>query len=215
MRQLEGNRSGDRGTVATTASSEYLSCTIGGVACAASFESIQEVFLGIPPAVTLPGCPPWFVGVFTRRLHMFGLVDPLPLLMGRPEAPARAIPRRRRPLHRSTNDGYTPHTSNDGDHAGGVVIIGEGDRRLGLAIDAIGPSIMLDTAAILPPTHVSTLPDLPFQPRYAAGITARSQEHVGMIILDIAALLDDLHAALAAEQQATVQDTATERSARP
>lgn len=178
-------------------SQEYLPFVVGGVDCAVPFAALVEVLSGVPATVTLPESSPWLVGVFAHRLRMYGLADPLPMLCGRPDAPARRFPKRT-PPHRllgapaSTDDAHEPTV----DIHAGTVIVGSPERRLALILDALGPSFALPESAILPRSGVRTLTDVPFQPRYVVGLASRPGERSSLLVLKLEALVEDMLAAI-------------------
>lgn len=196
MHPSEWAGSAPRAEAADLAPDEYLPFVIGGVACVAPFHALTEVLPGVPPTATLPASPPWLLGVFAHRLHMYGLADPLPMLCGRPDAPARAFQRQRLTPRRLS--GLTRDAADRQEACS--VIVGTGDHRLALVLDALRPTFTLGEQGITPRADLRTLTDLPFQPRYIGGLASRPGEHNSLLVLEVDTLLRDLLTAIQVEQ---------------
>lgn len=201
MRSYGTDHTAPLGALGASASNEYLPCAIGGITCAIPFQALREVIGGIPATVTLPSCPPAFIGVFAYRLRMYGLVDPLPHLLGTPDVPARLLPQRPVGAYRPIwfeGAVVAAHERERGlGQDGAVVLVGEGDRCLGLALDSIGASVVLNGTEIVPRARLRALPGLPVQSRYIAGLASLPGNTSGTVVLDVDPLLDDLLSALA------------------
>lgn len=187
---------------------EYLPFVIGEVACVAPFRALTEVLPGIPPTVTLPDSPPWLIGVFAHHLRMYGLVDPLPMLCGRPDAPARTFSRQR-PTPRRLPE--VAHDAPDRQEAC-VAIIGTGDRRLAVVLDGLGATFTPGEQGVTPRADLRMLTDLPFQPRYIAGLASRPGERSSLLLLEVDTLLRDLLTALQPTQATRASGTSGERN---
>lgn len=202
MRPSEWEESSPRIAAPDLAADEYLPFVIGGVDCVAPFHALTEVLPGIPPTVTLPASPPWVLGVFAHRLRMYGLVDPLPALCGRADAPGRTFPRQRPTLHR------TPGTAHDASvsQKACVVIVGTGDRRLALVLDGLGATFTLGEQGVTPRANLRMLTDLPFQPRYVGGLATRPGERSGFLVIEVDTLLRDLLTAIQTAQTSVASE---------
>jgi chemotaxis signal transduction protein len=94
---------------------EYLLFTCGGHSCAVALRDLREVLATVPRTVPLPFSPAWMLGIFPLRAELVGLVDPAPVLFGGTRPPDPDPP------------GFSA-----------VLVAGEGEASLGLAVAAVG-----------------------------------------------------------------------------
>ena len=111
-----------------SAAGELLLCHFHHLPCAIAAHELREALPAPPAAVALPFSPPWLLGVFPWRTELAALLDPAPILLSAPSAPGV-------PALESA-----PFVA--------VLIAGEDERLLGLAVTRLGDRATLRAAAI-------------------------------------------------------------------
>jgi chemotaxis signal transduction protein len=145
---------------------EYLLFRCGETACAVALHQLREVLPAVPAAVPLPFSPFWLLGVFPLRTELVGLVDPAPVLLnGHTQV---AVPRDQR--------------------LSAVLVAGEGDVTLGLAVRAVGDIALVEPYEI---TRNSAA-DGPVATAYAYGSYRPPTGGAPHVVIDLPQLLADL-----------------------
>jgi chemotaxis signal transduction protein len=184
---------------------QFLLFTCGGILCAAPLINFREVLPVLPQPTALPFSPPWALGICILHAELIGLVDPAPMLLGQPDIP---ILRWRSPAS-PTLGGIQPLPQKDplgGVHAGHALVVGEGERSLAFAVQAVLDIVASDDDEIVAldaPAH----PSLGCAEAYAAGFLLPKDVTESFTIVRVDVLLADLLAALEdKEAKVTVHD---------
>ncbi len=173
---------------------QFLLFACGGVLCAAPLINFREVLPVLPQPTALPFSPPWALGICILHAELIGLVDPAPMLLGQPDIP---ILRWRSPVS-PTLGGIQPlpvKASHSGVHAGHALVIGEGERSLAFAVQAVLDIVASDDDEIVAldaPDH----PALGCAEAYTAGFLLPKDAAESYTIVRVDALLADLLTAL-------------------
>jgi chemotaxis signal transduction protein len=167
---------------------DCLAFTVEGVACAVPLTDVHEVLPAIPTAVPLPDSPPWLLGIFPWRSNLLGLIDPAPVLTGKPRAT-------RPPWRTAGAPGITP-TATAGRVAGpfpggSAVVLGDEAVSIALAVDTLGELLHLPDQRLLPPAGSA-----PVLARYCAGVGAPEAHGPRYAVLAVRPLLRDVVVAL-------------------
>lgn len=181
---------------------QHLLFTCADVPCALPIVALREVLPSLPQTVQLPASPDWMLGVFPLRTELLGLVDPAPLLLGRPTS---NLPPPTGPLNWS--DVSVPRrTAPPSPFGGGVpgelpttaLVVGTGEACLAWAISNVGALTPVHDDEI--ETDPRLLAALPIGERYVAGVYTPpgGQQH---IIVRADHLLHDLLHALEEDEQ--------------
>jgi purine-binding chemotaxis protein CheW len=144
---------------------EYLVFTCGTVECALPLTALREVLPALPDVVPLPFSPDWLLGIFPFRLELLALVDPMSLLLERPDE-AAAPPRM-------------------------TVIVGDEKRSLGWAVTAVGDIARVRDEELR--AVVAEMPEgLPLRPQYIEGVYTPSEGESRYFVLRADAVMDEL-----------------------
>jgi chemotaxis signal transduction protein len=152
---------------------EHLLVICAGMPCAVALSRLREVLPALPATTALPFSPPWLLGIFPLRTELVALVDPTPVLCDAPPSGA------------GTNLGPLA----------AVLVAGEGEQSLGMAVAAVG-----DIAVIQPEEIVRDPSGLGGGVRsvYVGGWYAPAGGRPA-VILDLPRLVTDLLRELAEE----------------
>jgi chemotaxis signal transduction protein len=182
---------------------DYLTFTLAGVACAVPLAEVHEALRAIPPAVPLPDSPPWLLGIFPWRSDLLGLIDPAPVLTGKPRAA--------RPPWRTTGAPGISQLAPSGRIAapapgGAAVVMGDDAVRVALAVDALGELVALPNQQRLPPVSGA-----PILTRYCTGVGTAPGRGARYAMLAVGPLLRDVVAALTERPEDVTEDVEGER----
>ncbi len=184
---------------------QFLLFACGGVLCAAPLINFREVLPVLPQPTPLPFSPPWMLGICILHAELIGLVDPAPRLLGQPNLPIL----RWRPPVNPTLGGIQPLPASsviNGAHAGHALVVGEEERSLAFAVQAVLDIVASEDDEIVAldaPEH----PSLGCAERYAAGFLLPKDAAESFTIVRVDLLLADLLAALEErEDKVTVYD---------
>ena len=184
---------------------QFLLFACGGVHCAAPLINFREVLPVLPQPTALPFSPPWTLGICILHAELIGLVDPAPMLLGRPDMP---ILRWRSPVS-PTLGGIQPlpaKAANGSVHADHALVLGEGERSLALAVQAVLDIVASDDDEIVA-LDAPDRPALGCAEAYTAGFLLPKGASEAYTIVRVDALLADLLAALEErEEKVTVHD---------
>jgi chemotaxis signal transduction protein len=184
---------------------QFLLFACGGILCAAPLINFREVLPVLPQPTALPFSPPWTLGICILHAELIGLVDPAPLLLGQPDFPTL---RWRSPVS-PTLGGIQPlpHKAPlGGVHAGHALVVGEGERSLAFAVQAVLDIVASDDDEIVA-LDAPERPPLGCAEAYAAGFLLPKDAAESFTIVRVDTLLADLLAALEEkEEKVTVHD---------
>ncbi len=176
------------------AGAEYLLFACADVPCAVPLKALREVRPSLPQVVPLPFSPDWLIGIFPLRTQLLALVDPAPLLLGRPadHASSWLYPaRRRNSLYERRVTAPLPNPL----FPTTALLVGEGERVLALAVTAVSDIVLLPEEQIMPPSSMNSM-DMPMPEKYVAGIYQPPQGEQSFLILNVESVLSDLLAGL-------------------
>jgi len=173
------------------AGTEYLLFACADVPCAVPLKALREVRPSLPQVVPLPFSPDWLIGIFPLRTQLLALVDPAPLLLGRPadHASSWLYPARR---HSSLYERRVTAPLPNPLFPTTALLVGEGDRVLALAVTAVSDIVLVPETQIMP--HSSM--EMPMPERYVAGIYQPLQGEQSFLVMNVETVLSDLLAGL-------------------
>src|SRR5215469_7844376 len=171
------------------AGTEYLLFACADVPCAVPLKALREVRPSLPQVVPLPFSPDWLIGIFPLRTQLLALVDPAPLLLGRP---ADHVSSWLRPQRSSLYERRVTTPLENPLFPTTALLVGEGEGVLAWAVTAVGDIVLIPDEQILPPT---ALP-VPMPDKYVTGIYAPSSGEQRYLILNVEVVLADLLAGL-------------------
>jgi chemotaxis signal transduction protein len=166
---------------------EYLLFACADVPSAVPLKALREVRPSLPQVVPLPFSPDWLIGIFPLRTQLIALVDPAPLLLGRPadHAASWLMPRRSRTSlyeRRVTAPLANPLFPTT------ALLVGEGEKVLALAVTAVSDIVVIPDEQIMS----STAMDIPMPARYVTGIYQPVQGEPSYLVLNVELVLADL-----------------------
>ena len=166
---------------------EYLLFACADVPCAVPLKALREVRPSLPQVVPLPFSPDWLIGIFPLRTQLIALVDPAPLLLGRPadHAASWLMPRRSRTSlyeRRVTAPLVNPLFPTT------ALLVGEGEKVLAWAVTAVSDIVLILDEQILPAAAM----DIPMPARYVTGIYQAVQGDPSYLVLNVELVLAEL-----------------------
>jgi chemotaxis signal transduction protein len=160
----------------------HVGVEFAGARCLLPLGELRGVITDAPRLTRLPFSPRWLLGVFLFGAELLAFVDPIPVLFGRAadEALSQSWPSRAISPRAPTSD-HRP-----------IILIGAGDRTLGLRADVVHEMAFVPAATDLrSPEAPGQLPG-PIAARYIAATWAPEPSGSALPVLAVAPLLDDL-----------------------
>lgn len=168
---------------------EYLLFACADIPCAVPLKSLREVRPSLPQVVPLPFSPDWLIGIFPLRTQLLALVDPAPLLLGRP---ADHVSSWLKPQRNSLYERRVTTPLENPLFPTSALLVGEGEGVLAWAVTAVGDIVLIPDEQIISP---DALP-MPMPDKYVTGIYAPSSGAQRYLILNVEVVLADLLAGL-------------------
>jgi chemotaxis signal transduction protein len=173
---------------------EYLLFACADIPCAVPLKSLREVRPSLPQVVPLPFSPDWLIGIFPLRTQLLALVDPAPLLFGRP---ADHVSSWLKPQRNSLYERRVTTPLENPLFPTTALLVGEGEGVLAWAVTAVGDIVLIPDEQIV---STGVLPT-PMPEKYVAGIYAHSSGEQRYLILNVEVVLADLLAGLLEKEQ--------------
>jgi chemotaxis signal transduction protein len=173
---------------------QFLLFTCGGAPCAAPLISFREVLPVLPQPTALPFSPPWALGICVLHSELIALVDPAPVLLGRPDAPIIRWRSSRSPTlggMQTLTNGADPNAM----QVGHALVVGEGERSLAFAVQAVLDIVAAEDDEILA-LDAPERPTLGCAEAYTTGFLLPRDASASYTIVRVDVLLGDLLAAL-------------------
>ena len=128
--------------------SEYLLFACADVPCAVPLKALREVRPSLPQVVPLPFSPDWLIGIFPLRTQLLALVDPAPLLLGRPADHVTSWLKPQRPRNSLYERRVTAPLVNPL-FPTTALLIGEGERVLAWAVTGVSDIVLVSDEQIV------------------------------------------------------------------